>query len=58
MKKLKTKMQRTTLTLDAETKRKFIEIGGGNASGRGNASLGARIAADMAYPDVMRERKK
>ena len=52
MKKPKTKMQRTTLTLGAETKRKFIEIGGGNAS------LGARIAADMAYPDVMRERKK
>ena len=46
------KKQRTTFTLDAETKRKFIEIGGGNAS------LGARIAADMAYPDVMRERKK
>lgn len=52
MKKPNTKKQRTTLTLDAETKRKFVEIGGGNAS------LGARISADMAYPDVMRERKK
>lgn len=52
MKKSKTKKHRTTLTLDAETQRKFFEIGGGNAS------LGARIAADMAYPDVMRERKK
>ena len=52
MKKPKIKLKRTTLTLDAETKRKFFEIGGGNES------LGARIAADMAYPDVMRERKK
>ena len=52
MKKPKTKKQRTTFTVDAETKRKCIEIGGGNAS------LGIRIAVDMAYPDVMRERKK